>query len=476
MSGASFRRSLANPSLVRVSAVRGRVLCTQCHGENDDNFLFCQWCAAPKGEEKESTNKSTLLIDEEAISLRIRQFRAAKYSSDSVVRRDATVLTFEQFLTSRESSPSRRIQTAQPSDVIAFLCWLDTCGKRRRTAVHAMHCEAVGTSSLTGCSTPPGSCNLRYAHESLRTNYVSKLSTFYESDLGVTSAWSDTLRTGNPVRSDLVSQYMAFTREEQKKAGVAVKQAPALLNGHLRAIIVPMRTRMHCTTSALERVVLARDIALYSVAFRTTKRGDELSRTLIQRILRLPNESGLLFNFQWGKTMRDGADHLMTVAYDNKSLATCPVRAVEQYVQIGSAVGWDMTKGYLFPTITAGAGRTGPRRGTSPISAAQMTRALKTYARAAGERQDFSMHSFRSGGAISQALAGENLTSIMQRAFWKQPSTAWRYMRLMQVVAPGSESQSMIRGISEEQFRHINEFPLSEQSRSWAAFGNEPLL
>ena len=49
-------------------------------------------------------------------------------------------------------------------------------------------------------------------------------------------------------------------------------------------------------------------------------------------------------------------------------------------------------------------------------------------------------------------------------------------MRLMQVVAPGWESQEMIKGISEEQFRHINEFHLSEQSKSWAAFGKDPLL
>ena len=84
------------------------------------------------------------------------------------------------------------------------------------------------------------------------------------------------------------------------------------------------------------------------------------------------------------------------------------------------------------------------------------------------------MHSFRSGGAISQALAGETLASIMQRAFWKRPSTVWIYMRLMQVVAPGSESQEMIKGISEEQFRHINGFPLSEQSKSWTALGKDP--
>ena len=82
---------------------------------------------------------------------------------------------------------------------------------------------------------------------------------------------------------------MTFTREEQKKARVLVKQAPALLDSHLKEIITPMRTRVHYTSNTTERVILARDIALYAVAFRTTKRGDDLSRTLIQRILRLPN-------------------------------------------------------------------------------------------------------------------------------------------------------------------------------------------
>ena len=86
-------------------------------------------------------------------------------------------------------------------------------------------------------------------------------------------------------------------------------------------------------------VVLARDLALFTVAFETTKHGDELSRTLIQRILKLPSLSGFLSNFQRGKTMRDGADHLISVAYNHECLATCPVTAVEQLVTIGSAIG-----------------------------------------------------------------------------------------------------------------------------------------
>ena len=135
-----------------------------------------------------------------------------------------------------------------------------------------------------------------------------------------------------------------------------------------------------------------------------------------------------------------------------------------------------MAKGYLFPTIFPGKSGGFPIIGSKPISVPQMTTALRAYATAAGERREYSMHSFRSGEIISQALAGGNLRSIMQRALWKQPNTAWRYMRLVQVVAPGTSVPSMVEGVLEDVFHQINEFPLSELSRSWAALGTEPLL
>ena len=120
----------------------------------------------------------------------------------------------------------------------------------------------------------------------------------YERDLGVThDDWNSAPRTGNPVRSDLVTQYMAFIRKEQKKAGVEVSQAPAMLHSHLTAIIAHMALHIRCTQDHYDRVVFDRDIALFTVAFNTLKRGDGLSRTLIQRILRLPIECGFLFNF-----------------------------------------------------------------------------------------------------------------------------------------------------------------------------------
>ena len=49
-------------------------------------------------------------------------------------------------------------------------------------------------------------------------------------------------------------------------------------------------------------------------------------------------------------------------------------------------------------------------------------------------------------------------------------------MRLMEVVAPGSGGSGMVEGITEDQYRQLNEFPLSEQTRSLAAFSGRPLL
>ena len=46
----------------------------------------------------------------------------------------------------------------------------------------------------------------------------------------------------------------------------------------------------------------------------------------------------------------------------------------------------------------------------------------------------------------------------------------------MEVVSPGAEGDVRVDGISENQYRGCNELLLSEQSRSRAAFGNDPML
>ena len=94
---------------------------------------------------------------------------------------------------------------------------------------------------------------------------------------------------------------------------------------------------------------------------------------------------------------------------------------------------------------------------------------LKAYGVAAGERGKFPKHCFlRSERAIAQALAGENLTSILTQGLTKYSSTSWRYMCLMQVLAPEMNVPPMVKGVSKDEFRRVNDLPLSELSDWWS--------
>lgn len=112
-------------------------------------------------------------------------------------------------------------------------------------------------------------------------------------------------------------------------------------------------------------------------------------------------------------------------------------------------------------------------RGAKPVTPSYMTQELKEYAKQAGVDQQVYDRLFSVRGAISKALARKSIESIMQRAYWKNPKTAGQYMR---VLAPGYGGEGTVAGVSEEEFRAWNEFPLSEQSRSFAAFGTRSLI
>ena len=150
-------------SLLKVSASRVRVWCPTCHSENDDGYHFCQWCGnTVSAHYRQADGKGPLKIDEDAISSRYKQFTAAWAEKASTKSRSSAWNLFSRFLESRSNPGATCIEATQPKDVVEYLCWLDSCGTRRRTVVHARHCSAVGTKDLTACSTKPGECNLRY--------------------------------------------------------------------------------------------------------------------------------------------------------------------------------------------------------------------------------------------------------------------------------------------------------------------------
>lgn len=75
------------------------------------------------------------------------------------------------------------------------------------------------------------------------------------------------------------------------------------------------------------------------VALSTTKRGDELTRTLLNAFSDSPTIAVLCSASGVKIALRGGIDQTRTVPYDDIYPATCPVRVMEQWVAVGTPMG-----------------------------------------------------------------------------------------------------------------------------------------
>lgn len=118
--------------------------------------------------------------------------------------------------------------------------------------------------------------------------------------------------------------------------------------------------------------------------------------------------------------------------------ALCPVRAVQEFALVPDSVGWAPREGYLVPQV----GSDGSK-GRSPWLAQDMSTTLRKFMSKAGlaEGRDYSMHSFRVGGAVSQTLACTAIDALMNSVGWKTRGIAQRYVG-PQPSVPGVLTQS----------------------------------
>ena len=69
------------------------------------------------------------------------------------------------------------------------------------------------------------------------------------------------------------------------------------------------------------------------------------------QVLQLPHSAGMVYNFQFEKTLRANRAESVVVLADSEKHQTCAVRAGHSCIDAAKQLGWDLETGYLFPEV-----------------------------------------------------------------------------------------------------------------------------
>ena len=116
--------------------------------------------------------------------------------------------------------------------------------------------------------------------------------------------------------------------------------------------------------------------------------------------------------------------------------AICLVRAIEVYVNISSALGVNLSRGFLLHSLFSQGAVINKQ-----ISTSAMQDRLRGYLQNAGLYQGETLHSFRAGAALTLALSRSQLADIMSYVEWYSVPTTSYYLKLAQVLQPGGPSE-----------------------------------
>ena len=86
-----------------------------------------------------------------------------------------------------------------------------------------------------------------------------------------------------------------------------MKQVPSLSAGQLRHLVRDMCRRARLLPTAVERIAMLLEVAIFYVEFHTMKRGSELSAAVALRVLQMTGGEVFIINFLFGKTLRSSS-------------------------------------------------------------------------------------------------------------------------------------------------------------------------
>ena len=237
---------------------------------------------------------------------------------------------------------------------------------------------------------------------------------------------------GNPAAHHQVKQYLKLVSEEQAEARVVPKQATPIFVDKLSKLCSYLRNLVFAkdTTSA-QRFLYARDLAFFCVDFYAGDRASDVRKSLHQRNFLLTRWQRYLVSPHIRKNSQRGrrrieCEFLISRCQDP---VICPVSNLNLDIKLCDLMKINLREGYLFRALLDANAVS-----DSPFVGAAVANRLKTHLQMANIHGRETMHSFRSGCAITLSWLGVSPDDIARHIGWKSLSTMEYYSQTEKVM------------------------------------------
>lgn len=320
----------------------------------------------------------------------------------------------------------RTLDTCQPRDILRFLAVKDEMGLGK-TQVHHLECSKLGCPNIETCG-----CPVRLSAEYVK-HMISDIRVIL-SKHGRGHVWDPVQQQGNPACSMELSTYLSCIKEEQAEAHVSVKQAIPMSLEKLNALILYLTRELDSDTLPRKEVFMfLRDRAFFLIQFVLGERAGDLCKLLLQQIFRCPDNKGLVLRQTFGK-MR--AERHCVLPHSSGPL--CPVQALDIYIKRATAMGLDMSTGYVFR-------KTLPTNNVvnTPLSQSGVNQRLVLHLTNIGRYHGETTHSLRSGCAVALKVTEHSSQAAAAHIGWKSKACWEHYSR-----TPSFQSTSVAQTVT----------------------------
>ncbi|XP_071181349.1 uncharacterized protein [Mytilus edulis] len=271
-------------------------------------------------------------IDLEKIEGRMDELDKRITCSSGHKRKKSFQGSFLQFL---QDLDCKHLSVCTPDDIRRFLIWKDFSGK---TTIHGVHCKHLGQKGEFDCF-----CPKRLASGTVE-GVINQLVNIFD-DNGFGRYWDIFSKSGNPACAPIVKEYLKLIREEQASAHVLPKQAKPIFLSKIKAMCSYIDREIKSPGLSLrERYILYRDRAWMNLQFFAGDRASDLSLVVAQEVKVLSDNSGLVFQHTFGKTLRGDKGKSNTFVIKKcDDLSICPVQGLLDYVNFCQVSTVDMS-------------------------------------------------------------------------------------------------------------------------------------